>query len=106
MGFGSFPKSGGTVFSSRQNALGKRRLSEADLPWLRACMISLSEMPGGFVYGLISNFRMRSILSARYCRYGIIIMVMQSVKYICLLRSSVIGFCCIDAIKRISEPIT
>lgn len=68
-------------------------------------VISLSEMPGGFVYGLISDFRMSGILSARYCCYGIIIMVMQSVNYICLLRSSVIGSHCIDAIKRISEPI-
>lgn len=68
-------------------------------------MISLSEMPGGDVYGLMSNFRKKGILSAHYCCYGVIIMVMQSVKYICLLRSSVIGSRCIDAIKRISEPI-
>lgn len=68
-------------------------------------VISLSEMPGDIVCGFISNFKMRSILSAHYCCYGIIIMVMQSAKYICLLRSSVIGSRCIDAIKRISEPI-
>lgn len=105
VGFGLLPKLGRTFFSVRQKAPGRWRLSEASLSLLFVCMISLSEMPGGFMYGLISNFRMRGIINACYCHCAIIIMVMQSVKYICLLRSSVIGFCCIDAIKRISEPI-
>ena len=87
------PKSGRTFFSMRQKTPGRWRLSEAALSLLFVCMISLSEMPGGFMYGLISHVRMRGIINARHCHYAIIIMVMQSVKYTCLLRSSVIGFC-------------
>ena len=46
------PKSGRTFFSMRQKTPGRWRLSEAALCLLFVCMISLSEMPGGFMYGL------------------------------------------------------
>ena len=49
---GLLPKSGRTFFSMRQKTPGRWRLSEAALCLLFVCMISLSEMPGGFMYGL------------------------------------------------------